>query len=54
MKKIAIALCLLLPLWCAAQDYDFAKKIGDNTLYFSILTTGGKEWGHSGSGFSGN
>lgn len=42
MKKIAIALCLLLPLWCAAQDYDFAKKIGDNTLYFSILTTGGK------------
>ena len=41
--KITIALILsLLPLLVWAQDYDFAKNIGDNTLYFSILTTGGK------------
>lgn len=42
MKRLFITLLLALPLWCAAQDYDFAKKVGDNTLYFSILTTGGK------------
>ena len=42
MKRIYAILLSLLPLVVAAQDYDFAKKIGGNTLYFSILTTGGK------------
>lgn len=42
MKKLIIVLGLLLPMLCSAQNYDFAKKVGDNTLYFSILSTGGK------------
>lgn len=42
MKKALIALLLVLPLCLAAQDYDFAKKIGGNTLYFYITSTGGK------------
>lgn len=42
MKKIALLLLALLPCWAMAQDYDFAKKVGGNTVYFSILTTGGK------------
>lgn len=37
-----IVLALMLPMWAAAQNYDFAKKVGDNTLYFAILTSGGK------------
>lgn len=42
MKKLMTLLLLALPLWGAAQDYDFAKRIGSNTLYFSILSSGGK------------
>ena len=33
---------LFLPLLCMSQEYDFAKKIGGNTLYFYITSTGGK------------
>lgn len=42
MKRITIILLAWLPLFSLAQDFDFAKKIGGNTIYFSILTTGGK------------
>lgn len=42
MKKIVPICMLLLPLLVGAQDYDFAKKIGGNTLYFYITSTGGK------------
>ncbi len=43
MKKMLL-LCFVLPaLACVAQDYDFAKKIGGNTLYFYITSTGGKK-----------
>lgn len=42
MKRLTIFLLSLLPLLVLAQDYDFAKKIGGNTIYFSILTSGGK------------
>jgi len=42
MKKTTILILLLLPLCLMAQDYDFAKKIGGNTLYFYITSTGGK------------
>ena len=43
MKKMLL-LCFVLPaLSCMAQDYDFAKKIGGNTLYFYITSTGGKK-----------
>ena len=43
MKALwAVCLCLLSTV-VVAQDYDFAKKIGGNTLYFIILTTGGKD-----------
>ena len=43
MKKVILSLLALLPLCLAAQDYDFAKKIGGNTLYFYITSTGGKK-----------
>ena len=43
MKKILMIGLALLPLLCAAQDYDFAKKIGGNTLYFYITSTGGQK-----------
>lgn len=42
MKKTIMLFILLLPLCLRAQDYDFAKKIGGNTLYFYITSTGGK------------
>ncbi|MBO4600342.1 MAG: leucine-rich repeat protein [Bacteroidales bacterium] len=42
MKKLFLSLLLLLPLLSVGQDYDFAKKIGGNTLYFYITSTGGK------------
>lgn len=42
MKNIALLLLAMMPCWVLAQDYDFAKKVGGNTLYFSILTTSGK------------
>ena len=42
MKKILLFCLTLLPVLCMAQDYDFAKKIGGNTLYFYITSTGGK------------
>ncbi len=42
MKKLLVLLLSVLPLLGVAQDYDFAKEIGGNTLYFAILTTGGK------------
>lgn len=42
MRKSIALLLLFLPLFVLAQDFDFAKEIGRNTLYFSILTTGGK------------
>lgn len=42
MKKNLFVAILLLPLMGVAQDYDFAKKIGGNTLYFFITSTGGK------------
>lgn len=41
MKKYLLTFLALLPLLSAAQEYDFAKKVGGNTLYFAILTTGG-------------
>ena len=34
--------CLLAFSFSQAQEYDFAKKIGGNTLYFYITSTGGK------------
>ena len=42
MKKLMVTYMLFLPLLCVAQEYDFAKKIGGNTLYFYITSTGGK------------
>jgi len=42
MKKALLTLLALLPLYLCAQEYDFAKKIGGNTLYFYITSTGGK------------
>ena len=42
MNKWMLFAVLLLPLWGRAQDYDFAKRIGGNTLYFYITSTGGK------------
>ena len=42
MKKLMVTCMLFLPLLCVAQEYDFAKKIGGNTLYFYITSTGGK------------
>ncbi|MBQ6069755.1 MAG: leucine-rich repeat protein [Bacteroidales bacterium] len=43
MKRIML-LCFVLLAWLSqAQDYDFAKKIGGNTLYFYITSTGGKK-----------
>ncbi len=42
MKKIFALLLVLMPLMLVAQDYDFAKTIGGNTLYFYITSTGGK------------
>lgn len=42
MRKIILTLFFLLPVLCWAQEYDFAKKIGGNTLYFYISSTGGK------------
>ena len=42
MKKTTMLILLLLPVCLMAQDYDFAKKIGGNTLYFYITSTGGK------------
>ena len=43
MKKMIMMALVLLPLLGVAQDYDFAKKIGDNTLYFYITSMGGKK-----------
>lgn len=42
MKKALFTFILLLPVCLFAQEYDFAKKIGGNTLYFYITSTGGK------------
>ncbi len=42
MRKFFVTFLLFLPLFTVAQEFDFAKKIGGNTLYFTILTTGGK------------
>ena len=42
MKRLFIAIMLVLPIFAWAQDYDFSKKIGGNTLYFIITSTGGK------------
>lgn len=42
MKKLFLTLLFLLPMMAMAQEYDFAKKIGGNTLYFYITSTGGK------------
>ncbi len=43
MKKMLLLCLLLLPMLSMAQDYDFAKKVGGNTLYFYITSTGGKK-----------
>ena len=42
MKKFLIILLIpsFMPLF--AQDYDFSKTVGGNTLYFFITSTGGK------------
>ena len=42
MKTAILTLLAFLPLCLCAQEYDFAKKIGGNTLYFYITSTGGK------------
>lgn len=42
MKRLTAIFLVLLPLWATAQEYDFAKKIGGNVLYFYITSTGGK------------
>lgn len=42
MRKIFLTLLFLLPMLGMAQEYDFAKRIGDNTIYFYITSTGGK------------
>jgi hypothetical protein len=43
MKTAILTLLAFLPLCLCAQEYDFAKKIGGNTLYFYITSTGGKD-----------
>ena len=43
MRKWIMLAFVLLPMLGVAQDYDFAKKIGGNTLYFYITSTGGKK-----------
>ena len=42
MKKVIMLSLLLLPLCLRAQEFDFAKKVNGNTLYFYITSTGGK------------
>ena len=42
MKKVIMLSLLLLPLCTRAQEFDFAKKVNGNTLYFYITSTGGK------------
>lgn len=41
MRKWIIFLIGLAPWALMGQNYDFAKKIGGNTLYFYITSTGG-------------
>lgn len=43
MKKLVLILLALLPILSMAQEFDFAKTIGGNKIYFAILTTGGKQ-----------
>ena len=42
MRKTTMLILLLLPVCLKAQNYDFATKLGGNTLYFKITSTGGQ------------